>query len=199
MRRRIKVLKILIIIIAVSIATYLFLGNLTCQRLACVSVKDGNQYKIKKIYEDNKYTFRALYEKNNVLLRMEAKNNFSAQEAQQVIQSQIVRMQGVFEDAAAPYPGELSDIITCGKEFQPIYSAKKQNGIQMAYFTGFVNERLVFGSCASDQAAYRDTLTMFYCPQQKKFYQLEIITPNKNSATGTNQHQEILDSIACRE
>lgn len=199
MKKEIKIFTFLAIIFSISIAVYLFLNNSTCQRLACLSLKNESQYKIKKIYEDNKYIFRALYEKGNVLLRAEIKNNFSAQESEQTIQSQITRTKELFEDAQSPYPDQISDIISCGKEYEPVYSTKKQNGIQISYFTGFVNERLVFGSCINDQAIYHDTLTMFYCNKQKKFYQLEIITPNKDFTTNSNQYQEILDSIACQE
>lgn len=197
MRRINKQFGLFLIIVVIPIAIYLLLAGLPCRHLACLSLKNGNQYQISKIYEDNKYTFRALYEKDDTLLRIEIKTNFSAQEAEQAIQSQIVRTEGVFEDAAAPYPGELSDIISCGKEFQPVYSEKKQNNILISYFSGYINDRLVFGSCANDQAKYKDTLAMFYCDKQKKFYQLEVITPNKEPAVNDNQDQEVLDSIGC--
>lgn len=176
---------------------YLLLTGLICQRLACLSIKNAEQYKVKKIYEDNQYTYRALYTKEDVLLRVEIRNNYSVQDSDQFIQSQIARTKGTFEDAAAPYPGELSDIISCSDEFKPVYSTKSKNGIQFTYFSGFVNDRLVFGSCVNDQAKYRDTLVMFYCNGQKKFYQLEVITPNKGVTVKDTQGQEILDSISC--
>lgn len=199
MKKKVKISFFLAIVISVFIVIYLFLNNLACQRLACLSLRNGSQYKIKKIYEDDEYTFRALYGKDDTLLRAEIRNNFSAAESEQAIQSQITRTKGMFEDAQSPYPDEISDVISCGKEYQPVYSAREQNGIKISYFTGFVNERLVFGSCISDQAIYSDTLTMFYCSKQKRFYQLEIITPNKNSAANLNQRQEVIDSIACKE
>lgn len=199
MRKISKQFRVIVIIIVVFIIIYSFLTNLDCRHLVCLSLKNIDQYKIKKTYEDNRYSFRALYEKENILLRIEVRNNFSAQEAQQAIQSQITRTREIFEEAQAPYPGELSDIISCGKEFQPVYSTKVQNGIQIAYFSGFINDRLVFGSCAGDQAKYKDTLAMFYCPSQEKFYQLEAIIPNNNSSVSPDQYQEILDSIGCRK
>lgn len=198
MRKIYNKLSILLIIIIVSVSIYILLASLECRQLSCLSLKNLNLYRVKKTYEDNRYTYRALYGMDQVLLRVEIRNNYSVQESDQFIQSQIARTKGTFEAAAAPYPGELSDIISCSDEYKPVYSTKSKNGIQFTYFSGFINDRLVFGSCVSDQAKYKDTLVMFYCDSQEKFYQLEVITPNNGSAIKENLDQEILDSISCK-
>ncbi len=197
MRTKIKLFCFLIVILFVGIGIYFLSGKFPCQRLTCLSLKDRDQYKIKNIYEENKYIFRALWENGDNLLKTEIRTDSTIEEANQAIQVQLARTKGIFEDAAAPYPGEISDIISCGQEYQPKYSVKEQNGIRISYFTGFVNERLVFGACTADQAIYRDTLAMFYCDKQRKFYQIEIIIPNKDYPQHHEEYQQILDSIAC--
>lgn len=194
----VKIFSFLVIIFFILGGIYLTLNALACKHLTCISLADNNKYKIKEVYEENKYIFRALYEKDKTLLRVEIRPNYSYEETKQAIQTQLARTKGLFEDASAPYPGEISDVIACGEMYKPVYSEKVQNGIQISYFSGFVNDRLVFGSCSNDQAVYHDTLAMFYCQNQKKFYQLEIIFPTKDYKTHTKEYNKILDSIACK-
>ena len=197
-KKKIKFFLFTVIIFLAAIGVYFVLNKLICQKLTCLSLKDNNQYKIKSVYEDNKYIFRGLYENGNNLLKIEIRQNSTVEEANLAIQTQITRTKGLFEDAAAPYPGEISDVIACGNEYKPVYSSKKQNGIDISYFEGYVNDRLVFGSCADDQAAYHDTLAMFYCAKQNKFYQLEIIIPRKDYVEYPKENEKILNSIGCR-
>ncbi len=187
-----------LLVIPVIIGIYFIYSNSTCKRLSCLELKNIDQYKINSIYEENQYIFRALYSNGTNLLKTEVRPNSSPDEANQAIQTQIVRTKGFFEDAAAPYPGEISDVIRCSNEYKPIYSSRHQNGINVSLFEGYVNDRLVFGSCVDDQAKYHDTLTMFYCPQQKKFYQIEIIIPRKNYIQDKQENESILNSLGCK-
>jgi len=196
MKIKTKLLLPIVIIFGILIGIALVEIIFSCSRLTCISIKDQNKYSIKEKYEENKYIFRALYNNGNNLLRIEARPS-SLDEANLAIQTQIARTKGLFEDAAAPYPGEISDVIACSNEYKPVYSSKKQNGINVSYFEGYVNDRLVFGSCADDQAAYHDTLAMFYCAKQNKFYQLEIIIPRKDYISNLKENDSILNSLGC--
>jgi len=169
----------------------------SCARLACITLKDNNKYSIKEKYEENKYIFRALYQNGVNLLKIEMRPS-SLAETNQAIQTQLTRTRGLFEDAAAPYQGEISNVIACSNEYKPVYSSKKQNGINVSYFEGYVNDRLVFGSCADDQAKYHDTLAMFYCAKQKKFYQVEVIIPRKDYINNKQENDSIINSLGCK-
>lgn len=188
-----------IFLAGVAILSIFLLSSKSCQRLNCININEDKSYKIKQVYEDNPYIFRALYEKGDGLLKVEIRSNSTKLESDQNIQSQITKIKGLFEDAAAPYPGEISDQIHCSDEFKPIYSQKQQNGIQISYFTAFVNNRLTFGSCSADQIRYQDTMLMFYCPRQKNFIQLEILLPLKTYLKDPQTAQKTLDSIGCKK
>lgn len=177
---------------------WLLSKQLSCKGIFCISIKDSKNYKIGDVFEDNKFIYRALYHHDNILLKAEIRSNYTPEDAEQLIQTQLVRTKGLFEDAAAPYPGELSDVIACSNAYKPVYSSRKQNGVNISYFEGYVNKRLVFGSCADDQAAYHDTLTMFYCSEQKKFYQVEIIMPTRDFKKEPKLNDRILSSISCK-
>ncbi len=187
-----------ILVLIFIIGIYFLLNQFYCHHLECITIKDLIKYNVKTAYEDNKYSYRALYQFNNNLLKIEVRPDFSQEEAMQAIQTQIVRTKGLFEDAAAPYPGEISDVISCSNEYKPVYSSRQQNGINVSFFEGYVNDRLVFGSCVDDQAKYHDTLTMFYCEKQKKFYQVEIIIPRKDYIENKKENDSILNSLGCK-
>lgn len=176
----------------------LLISQQTCQGLNCVRIADRESYKIKQVYEDNPYIFRALYQKGNNLLRVDIHSNFSKSESDQVVQSQLAKIKGLFEDAAAPYPGEISDQIHCSDEFKPVYSSTRQNGIDISSFAAFVNDRLTFGSCTADQANYHDTMVMFYCAGQKNSIQIEILVPRQTHFENPEKTQKILDSVGCK-
>ncbi len=196
-RKRIYILLGFLIVVAILSGGYFIYANSFCTRIKCLQIKDKNNYFVKDIYEDSKYAFRGLYRNGDVLLKVESIPDYSVSDAKQAVRVELDTIQGAFADAAAPYPGEFSDVITCDPKYKPVYASKKQNGIELSYFTGYVNNRLVFGSCVQDQAVYHDTLAMFYCPKQKTFYQLEIITPNKNNTLGLNENLSIVNSLGC--
>lgn len=196
---KIKVKLLLPVIIIVAIIGIIFTTNIfSCSRISCITIKDQNKYLLKDTYEENKYIYRAMYTNSGNLLRIETRPS-SPDEANQAIQTQIVRTKGLFEDAAAPYPGEISDVIACSNEYKPVYSSKQQNGINVSHFEGYINDRLVFGSCVDDQAKYHDTLAMFYCPNQKKFYQVEVIIPRKDYINNKQENDSILNSLGCKK
>lgn len=186
-----------ILLLCGVLSTILLVLNSGCKEIQCINFKNQNEYKVKEVYEKNNFIYRALYENGDFLLKTEIRSNYTNDDAKQIIETQLVRTKGLFEDAAAPYPGELSDVIACSNAYKPVYSSRTQDGINFSSFDGYVNKRLVFGSCADDQAEYHDTLTMFYCPTQKKFYQLEIIIPNKKYKQNPKLSTDILESISC--
>lgn len=196
MRKKVFIAFIVSFAIIPLLALFLMDTN-KCNRINCLKLSNKEEYKLDKIYEENDYAYRALYKKNDELMRVEVKSNLSSSDADQAVQVQITRTKGVFEDAAAPYPGEISDVISCGEQYKPVYSSKNIGGVNISYFSGFVNDRLVFGSCVSDQAAYRDTLAMFYCEKQHKFYQVEIISPRQKYDKNPGQNEATLNSLGC--
>lgn len=183
----------------VLILIFLFIKGQPCSGVNCIEITDMKNYKIKQVYENNPYIFRALYQKGESLLRLEIRKNLTKIESDDIVRSQITKTKGLFEDAAAPYPGEISDQVHCSDEFKPVYSSKKQNGIDMSYFTAFVNDRLTFGSCIADQANYQDTMVMFYCPKQKISIQMEVLLPREEYLKNPGENKKIQDSIGCKE
>jgi hypothetical protein len=152
----------------------------SCSRLSCLTLNNLSQFKSKEIYQENKNIFSGLLSYKKDLLRVEVRYRIKQIEAEQHINAQIINMKGLFAKATSPYPGEISDEIDCQEKFKPTFTKiKTASGVKIAYFTGYLNQRLVFGACTEDQMFYKGVLALFYCPKQKQLFQNRNHRPKK--------------------
>ena len=156
-----------------------------------------DKFTLQEIYQDDKDVYRALYSKDNNLLRVDIRSNISEPEAIKQMEGQITRMTALFEKAVSPYPGEISNVIECGQEYKPVFAQEEINGTQVSYFTGYLNERLVFGACTEDQVEYQGIFALLYCVNQSQLIQLEIIAPKEAFGRSPELYREMLASISC--
>lgn len=139
----------------------------------------------------------ALLERDNDLLRVDITSSVAKEQANRLIQTRIAKMKALFENATSPYPGEISDEIVCDKRFKPTFTSEGINGIPVSYFTGYLNSRLTYGACTEDQAVNKGIMTLFYCPAQRKVYQLELISEKDRFIKNEADYLRIIRSIQC--
>ena len=187
---------VLLIIIALALILLLY-NKRQCSRLGCLSIEGLDKFKVQEVYQDDDNTYRALLSKDSDLLRINIRTGISETEAKSDIQARVTKIKALFENAASPYPGEISDEIECGDEYKPVFSEERINGVQISYFTGFLNSRLVLGACTEDQAVYKEIFALFYCPKQQQFYQIELIAPEEVFNPNEDKYKQILYSIEC--
>jgi len=186
-----------LIALLVLILSTVLLWKKTCPKYGCINIKGIEQFRTQEVYRDDNNIYRALLSNNNDYIRIEVKSAVQERLAEENIQGEIVRMKALFENALSPYPGELSNEIQCSKEFKPVLKTETINNTQVSYFTGFLNQRMVFGSCVKDQAIYKGILTLFYCPAKKQLFQLEIIAPADSFNKAPEKYQQMLESVSC--
>jgi len=197
--KRTKASLVILFLILLLVAGYLIYKRSSCSKLECLSMQGLDEFNIQEVYRDDEDIYRALLSRDDDLLRVDLRSNISEVEGKSRIQAEITRMKALFENAASPYPGEISDEIACGEKYKPVFFEEEINGIQVSYFTGFLNKRLVFGACTDDQADYQGILALFYCPNLSQLYQLEIIAPNEKFSKSPEVYKQMLESISCRE
>lgn len=188
-----------VLFVIIGLALILLLYNkLKCSGLGCLSMQGLDKFRVQEVYQDDNTAYRALLSKDSDLLRVDIRSNFTEAEANTNIQAQITKIKGLFENAASPYPGEISDEIECSDEYKPVFSEEIINGVQVSYFTGFLNSRLVLGACTEDQAVYKEIFVLFYCPKWQQFFQIELIAPKDVFNPDEEKYKQILYSIDCR-
>ena len=191
--------KYLFILVLLIFLFLVFQKYVLCDRLSCVSIKNLNSFALKEIFEENKNSYRALYTKNKELLRVEMSSIMKDNDASQAINARIASVKGLFIDTAAPYPGVVSDTVTCDKKYKPVFEKIVTRGnIELSYFIGYVNNNLTFGSCSEDQTSLKGILTYFYCTKRHQMYQLELISQTKQFDQSLPFYKEMLQSIQCK-
>lgn len=160
---------------------------------------DGvSSYRQKEIYQDAASSFRALYERGDELLRVEIQSHVESSEVPRRIDGQLAQVKTVFERARSPYAGQLSLAIDCDSTFLPVYDTVETESIRASRITAFLTDRLTYGACTKDQATHRSMLLLFYCPVQKKYYQLEFIASVSAFVNREADYEAMLQSIRCR-
>jgi len=102
-------------------------------------------------------------------------------------------MKALFEEAPAPYPVDVSDSVVCDPSFAPVF----QTNDTLAYFVGYLNNRMTFGSCSKDQAVYRGVLAFLHCPQRESVLQIELIIPKEKYTEKGSVLTEQFLSLRC--
>ena len=187
---------VLLIIIALALILLLY-NKRQCSLLGCLSMQGLDKFKVQEVYQEDDNAYRAQLSKDSDLLRVDIRPGISETEAKSDIQARVTKIKALFENAASPYPGEISDEIECGDEYKPVFSEERINGVQISYFTGFLNSRLVLGACTEDQAVYKEIFALFYCPKQQQFFQIELIVPKEVYNLNEDKYKQILYSIEC--
>ncbi len=169
----------------------------TCVEPECFLVRTLRGYKKVDVYQDTDRAFSALLKKEQNQLRIEAWLDIERLEADAIIKNHTVRMYTLYEKAVSPYPGEISNAISCAQEYRPTYTADQTGGRETHLFTGFANDRLSFGACAEDLITNRAAVAMFYCGQQKRLYKLELFSPIGGPAGKFNEEAGKIRFMPC--
>lgn len=164
-----------------------------CKNLTCITFPPTIQPSLVEVYEASDRAYRALFSTTKYLFRISASRP-GANDPDNLIDANVLRMQTLFDHAPAPYPGDISDTITCDKKFKPSYHTISRNDT-IRYFLGYLNDRLVFGSCSSSDSTYEGVLAFMYCPKDNLIVQLEII--KSASDTAAAKPDTILKDIKC--
>jgi hypothetical protein len=127
-------------------------------------------------YTDTPSVYRALYTDKNTYVRIEAQK-IPAIDAEARISTDVTRMKALFEKAPAPYPGDISDAIVCDPKYVPVYREMATSDGKLRYFTGYINNRLTFGSCSQNEATYRGFMAFMYCKKTSLSVRVELMVP----------------------
>ena len=99
--------------------------------------------------------------------------------AEQRIDQERQRIDALFGDRQAPYPGELSHSLKCPDAFKPADHPNKGSARTMVRL--FANERLAFGGCSDDLLAYRATIGTWYDPPNERLVQVTYYAPRTDT------------------
>lgn len=183
------------LLILISSFFFVYLKHKKCIGLNCLVFNNSSSFSLSDTYEDTLGSFRAIYKQgSDVFFRVEIHSSIEKSDSVKLLSSKISHLNDIFENSISPYPGEISVKTSCADKFKP----RLTNSDRLPYFIGFLNSRLQFGSCSEDQVKNQGAIGFLYCPNQKKFYQLEYIVPVQKNEDKSPQIKQMIESINCK-
>ena len=197
MKRKIKnsfyiLLPIILLILGIFIYT-----TQSCKKISCISFPDKPIWTQKEVYEQTMHTYRALYSNGAMLMRIEKQNNIAVKDAHSLTTATVMQIEGLLHTAVSPYPGLISDKITCDTKYQPTITTVSAKDGDITTFIGYLNDRMQYGSCIDDQIQYKTYVALFYCQNQSSWYKLELMTPVHTQMSDT-YGTDIFKKLTCK-
>jgi len=108
-------------------------------------------------------------------LRVRVLDDHDRTSAQALSSDMRAQLLNLFGDRQAPYPGQLSQTLTCPERFLPV--ELETSGDMLLQMQVFANERFGYGGCDESLLSYRSTMGLFYFPDSEQFFQVEYFEP----------------------
>ena len=161
------------VLILVIFVLYLF-RNDECLNLDCISFVGRESYQLDEVFVNQDGSFLAEYKNENSTLRLEVVEQNNS-ESNDLIKSRVARIQAQYEESISPYPGEISDSVTCPPELKPNFIVYEENDNLITAFMVKLNERMVTGQCDDMLTKYDSYNYYFHCRDQGKTFFVETI------------------------
>lgn len=167
-----------------------------CSNLDCITLANKHKFIRKETYSETEQSYRALFSSGSRRLRIET-NRMNSESAESELTAAVTRVKALFEKAPAPYPGEISDAIICDPDYIPSFTDTTVDATRIRYFTGYLNNRMTFGSCSKDQAVYKGIVAFLYCKKASLLIKLELFQPVREFEEQAKEIETQLLSLTC--
>jgi len=167
-----------------------------CNKISCISTAESSTWQEKDIYEHTKKVFRAMYEAPKYRIRIEKRSQLSQSDATLLTKVETMKIAGLFDRAASPYPGVISDKIICDESYKPEFMLVQNASLNITYYQTWLNDRLQPGSCLESDKKFKSHNARFYCKNEKALYHLEFIT--RSSDNHQNDYFATIQTIRCQ-
>lgn len=181
----------------VACGWFLLKEQFTCKNTQCLSGDIEKNWQLGEEFENSKQTYRALWKKSDYQLKIDIKKNLSQEDAELLTKVAIMKLKGLFDNAASPYPGAISDEFACGERYKPEVTTRTENSITFTTFTGYLDSRLQYGICLDEQLTYRVFSSYFYCKEQANLFHIELISP-REVEKNDEEMKSMLSSFSCK-
>lgn len=162
---------------------FLILTSISCTEKAkenfLTGVKfDESQIKVTDFYKDEKYkNFTnigiALKSDQNSLLHIKTINKIDTEAAKKLISQRQNEIKTMFAPQLVPYAGQITADINCTQavEINQTISVTKDEIHLLINLTA--TDRLIYGSCITDQEVYRSQLLLLFCKSSQTYHEIK--------------------------
>jgi hypothetical protein len=153
-------------------------------------IEDSN-FQLKEVYgkEGGSAPHKIVAAKNDQLLRIEKISLSNVENITRFTNDKKQVIDALYYSIPATYPGQITRVIECSKEFWPEYHRVTT---ELEYYVLYATPRLTYGACSKDLIGYRSLLIFFAC--HNDLFQIELFVPiNKFNTTVT----DFVHTLAC--
>ena len=169
---------LLLLFVFVLIALYsFFVVPRRCEKISCITIPMLPPKPDIDLYENSRDAYRALYKGDHEKIRIAMYQTKDANTAELRNQATIMKIDSLYENARSPYPGTLSEIISCENKYKPKPFIFQSKDSTMTLYKGYLNNRLQYGTCIDNQITQKVYSALFFCDNHSSWYQLELIIP----------------------
>jgi hypothetical protein len=194
---KIKTISVIGLIAITVLLIYWVMNVFSCRSYSCISLSFSKSWNEKEVYENTGKAYRALLTSSEGLVRIEKYAKLGLSDAQNLTNIRLMRMEGLFENARSPYPGPLSDEISCDTKYKPVSETFSVNTTDVTYINGYLNNRMQYGTCIDNQVVYQGYNALFYCKNHLSWYQIELIIPSDKTQP-EEYYKNLFRSITCQ-
>lgn len=125
---------------------------------------------IKEIADHPVPLYRMEYARDVLFVRAFNSNDT---EAKKLMEEKRLAVMRLYSSGTTPYPSVITNVTGCAEAFLPKSSARISTHEYILALELFANDRFSFGSCASEQIAYRVLYFQIFCAKVQKVFDVK--------------------------
>ncbi len=171
---------------------------ISCSAYQCLVFPGKESWHTREVYEETQTGWRGLITDSRFLVRLEEVNSVDAKDAGELTKITTMKLLGLFDSARSPYPGAITNEVVCQDQFKPKGGVFTNNkNIDVSFYTAYLDGRMQYGSCVEDQVSYRGSLGIFYCPNVREWYEIELLVP-KGQKEPSDGYKSLFYAVHCQ-
>ncbi len=115
-------------------------------------------------------------------LRLQITGGMDGDAARAHVREERQRLDLLFFDRQAPYPGQLSNTLRCPEKYQPTDFEERGTAIMMLGL--YANDRLAYGGCSPDLLRFKATQGFFHDSQRSRLIEVEYFSVLEHDDAG---------------
>ncbi|MBI3543057.1 MAG: hypothetical protein HY075_07270 [Deltaproteobacteria bacterium] len=107
------------------------------------------------------------------VVRVQKLGGVSPELADRLVRDRLFQIESIYEPHRDPYFASLTKNTSCPARFQPV--RRREGAVETLAL--FANDRLTYGACTSDLAAYRVLVSFVDCSRSRNVFVVEYFVP----------------------
>ena len=137
-------------------------------------------FELKDEFFEGDITRKVILENRDEIIRFSIINNLDKKSSNNLIKVETYTLEAIYDSEISPYPGVISDEISCEDEFIPKRKEINKGDNKIIYYETFLSGRFSYGGCVEDLIEYRGIIAWTYCEDKKEYRKMEyMVDKNK--------------------